>query len=183
MTPFRVKFECLGLRTRAWLHRSSMEAFTSIVLDLAAMLFTPEVFCGLKHFTHPSLCIVVGRWVNFHFWVNYPFRLRKHRFTVRGKCHHSPHTVTSYGLVWPPWVECLVTSCLSQREGVPYVNMRLAHVCGGWTTLGQVHICCRYEVGGRGRALSSSPLLTGSNGITFARHDQRGRESVCVCVL
>ena len=29
----------------------------------AAMLFTPEtpeVFCGLKHFTHPSIGIVVG---------------------------------------------------------------------------------------------------------------------------
>ena len=33
-------------------------------LDLAAMLFTPEtpkVFCGLQHFTHPSIGIVVSR--------------------------------------------------------------------------------------------------------------------------
>ena len=37
--------------------------FTSIVLDLAATLFTPEtpkVFCGLKHFTHLSIGIVVS---------------------------------------------------------------------------------------------------------------------------
>ena len=35
-----------------------------IVLDLAAMLFspeTPEVFCGLKHFTHPSIGTGVRR--------------------------------------------------------------------------------------------------------------------------
>ena len=37
-----------------------------IVLYLSAMLFTPEtpeVFCGLKHFTHPSIGLV-----------NYPFK-------------------------------------------------------------------------------------------------------------
>ena len=36
---------------------------TSIVLDLADMLFTPEtseVFCGLKHFAHPTIGIVVS---------------------------------------------------------------------------------------------------------------------------
>ena len=35
-----------------------------VLLDLAATLFTPEtpkVFCGLKHFTHPSIGIVVSR--------------------------------------------------------------------------------------------------------------------------
>ena len=33
------------------------------VLDLAATLFTPEtpkVFCGLKHFNHPSIAIVMS---------------------------------------------------------------------------------------------------------------------------
>ena len=42
---------------------------TSIVLDSAATKFTPEipeVSCGLKQFTHPSIGIVVR-------WVNYPF--------------------------------------------------------------------------------------------------------------
>ena len=37
---------------------------TSIVVDLAAMLFTPgtpQVFCGLEHVTHPSIGIVVTR--------------------------------------------------------------------------------------------------------------------------
>ena len=32
--------------------------------DVAATLFTPEtpkLFCGLKHFTHPSIGIVVSR--------------------------------------------------------------------------------------------------------------------------
>ena len=36
--------------------------FTSIVVGLAATLFTPEtpkVFCGFKHFTHPSMGIAV----------------------------------------------------------------------------------------------------------------------------
>ena len=36
-----VDFECQGLKTVGWHHRSSME--------------TPEVFCGLKHFTHSSI--------------------------------------------------------------------------------------------------------------------------------
>ena len=39
-------------------------AIHSIVLDLTAMLFTPKtpkVLCGLKHFTHPSIYIVVSR--------------------------------------------------------------------------------------------------------------------------
>ena len=37
---------------------------TSIVLDSAATLFTPETpkgFCGLEHFTHPSIGIVASR--------------------------------------------------------------------------------------------------------------------------
>ena len=41
-----------------------LSRFNSNVLDLAATLFTPEtpkVFCGLKHFTHPSIGIVVSR--------------------------------------------------------------------------------------------------------------------------
>ena len=36
---------------------------TSIVLDLAAMLFileTPKVFCALKHFTHATIGTVVS---------------------------------------------------------------------------------------------------------------------------
>ena len=52
---------------------------TSIVLDSAATLFThetPNVLCGLKHDTHHSIGLVVSRyWVNFHFWVNYPFNV------------------------------------------------------------------------------------------------------------
>ena len=37
---------------------------SSIVLDLAATLFTPEtpkVFSALKHFTHPSIGILLNR--------------------------------------------------------------------------------------------------------------------------
>ena len=49
-----------------------LSPFTSIVLDLAATLFThktQKVFCGLKLFTH----LVVSRWANFLFSANYPF--------------------------------------------------------------------------------------------------------------
>ena len=69
---FRVEFECRGLRALGWHHTSNMEAFTLEelitiyfdVLHLAATQFTPEtleVFCGLKHFTHPSIGTVVKR--------------------------------------------------------------------------------------------------------------------------
>ncbi len=35
---------------------------------------TPAVFCGLKDFTRLSISMRVTRWwLNFHFWVNYPF--------------------------------------------------------------------------------------------------------------
>ena len=74
-----------GLRT------SSMEAccvfFCFItyeeVIPLAATLFTPktpEVFCGLKNFTHTSICTLLSRWVNFHFSMNYPFNLMSHNY-------------------------------------------------------------------------------------------------------
>ena len=40
---------------------------------------TPTVFCGPKHFTHPSIGLVVSRWgVYFHFLVNYPFKIVKY---------------------------------------------------------------------------------------------------------
>ncbi len=36
----------------------------------------PTVFCKLKNFTHPSICMSVSRWwLNFHFWVNCPFNI------------------------------------------------------------------------------------------------------------
>ena len=77
-----------------WHHTSSMEAccvcsvvllhlkkksrLTLTVLDSAPMLFTPEtpeVFCGLKQFTHSSIVTGLSRiWVDFHFSVNYPFK-------------------------------------------------------------------------------------------------------------
>ena len=41
-----------------------LSPFTSVVLDLAETMFTPEtpeVFCGIKHLTHPSIGIVVSR--------------------------------------------------------------------------------------------------------------------------
>ena len=72
-----VEFECRGLRTVRWHHTSRMEAcylvslrlelwstVSSVVMDSALILFTPEtpeVFCGLKHFTHPSIFLVVSR--------------------------------------------------------------------------------------------------------------------------
>ena len=82
MPPFGVDYECqahghLDDTTGAvWRHvRFFPELFfmseevvtsygTSNVLDLAATLFTPKtlkVFCGLKHFTHASIGIVVSR--------------------------------------------------------------------------------------------------------------------------
>ena len=67
------------LQTLGWHHTSSIDScfnfsvvllhlkkrsqFTSIVLESTAMLLIPEtlgVFCGLKHFTHPSIGIVVS---------------------------------------------------------------------------------------------------------------------------
>ena len=84
---FWVEYECRGLWTLGWHHTSSMEAccvvsvvllrlnlwspVSSIVLDSALAKFTPEtpeVFCGLKHFTHPPIGIVVSKW-----WVNFSF--------------------------------------------------------------------------------------------------------------
>ena len=44
------------------LNLKKMSQATSIVLDSATTKFTPEipeVFCGFKHFTHPSIGIVV----------------------------------------------------------------------------------------------------------------------------
>ena len=51
----------LNFLSDAFLSSKNRSPFTSIVFDLAATLFTPEspkVFCGLKHFTHPSIGIV-----------------------------------------------------------------------------------------------------------------------------
>ena len=51
---FSVVFFCL----------KNQSPVTSVVLDLAATLFTPEtpnLFCELKHFTHPYIGIVVSR--------------------------------------------------------------------------------------------------------------------------
>ena len=69
-----VKYECRGLRTLGWHHTISMEVcfftseegvpFTSIVLDFAATLFTPEtpeVICGLT--LHPTLHWHSGEWI------------------------------------------------------------------------------------------------------------------------
>ncbi len=40
---------------------------------------TPAVWCGLKNFTQPSICIRVSKWWwHFHFWVNYPFNKHSH---------------------------------------------------------------------------------------------------------
>ena len=62
---------------------------------VTATLFTPEtpkVFCGLKHFTDPSICIVVSRWwVHFHFSVNYPFKW--HKWTL-GNVRSAPKTLS-----------------------------------------------------------------------------------------
>ena len=61
-----------GVRTQTW---TWLPAVTSIVFDLAATLFTPETpkeFCGLKHFTHPSIGLVVRRW-----WMNFNFHVKK----------------------------------------------------------------------------------------------------------
>ena len=44
-----------------------------ILLQQSSPPVTPGVFCGLTHFTHSSIGIVVSRWVNLHFSVNYPF--------------------------------------------------------------------------------------------------------------
>ena len=57
MKAFYVFFPLVSLRLKE-------STVTSIVLDLAATLFTPETpkgFCGLKHATHPSIGIVVSR--------------------------------------------------------------------------------------------------------------------------
>ena len=63
---------------RCFLRLKKGSPVTLIVSYLAAMVFTPETpkgFCGLKHFPHPSISIVVSKYrVNFHFSVNYPFK-------------------------------------------------------------------------------------------------------------
>ena len=57
MEAFKVSFLLFFLSLK------NQSLLPSIVLDLAAILFTPEtpkVFCGHKHFTHPSIGIVVN---------------------------------------------------------------------------------------------------------------------------
>ena len=60
------------LRLKKW------SPFTSILLNLAATLLTPEtpeVFCGLEPFTHPSVALVASReWEHSPISVNYPFK-------------------------------------------------------------------------------------------------------------
>ena len=68
MTSFKVQYEwtlddTTGLSV-VYIHLKEWSPFTSVVLDLAATLLTPEtpkVFCGLKHFTHPSIVTVLSR--------------------------------------------------------------------------------------------------------------------------
>ena len=63
---FFLLFYYVWRRTHHWL-----KLYSALILFTSE---TPKVFCGLKQFTHPSIGIVVSRyWVNFSFWVNYPF--------------------------------------------------------------------------------------------------------------
>ena len=98
---------CKVQRTLGWHHRSSMEAccvcfsvvcvhlktwspFTLVVLVLAATLFTPQtpkVFHGLKHFT---LHLHRADWImDFHLWVNYPFKPPWLQTCALTQRHHS----------------------------------------------------------------------------------------------
>ncbi len=43
---------------------------------------TATVFYELKNFIHPSVCMSVSRsWLNFHFWVDCPFKVVKDKIT------------------------------------------------------------------------------------------------------
>ena len=64
MTPVERYGGILWFFLGVFLRLKKWSTFTEIGLDLAATLFTPEppkVFYRLKHFTHPSIGIVVSR--------------------------------------------------------------------------------------------------------------------------